>query len=72
MNSQELNLLAGLGPALTDYRTLSTRSYERLAGIEPATYAWKALMLPLHHRRMAGTNKLQKTGGGSRFPLCEW
>jgi len=27
---------------------------ERLAGLEPAPKQWKCLMLPLHHRRVAG------------------
>ena len=32
--------------------TLLKLSYKRIVGFEPATTAWKAAMLPLHHIRI--------------------
>lgn len=32
--------------------TLLKLSYKRIVGFEPATTAWRAVMLPLHHIRI--------------------
>jgi hypothetical protein len=45
---------------------------ERAAGIEPASLAWKAKVLPLHNARSLGAGDISKKNGGQASQLSSF